>query len=228
MKKINIAILLVLIILVVSCAKKQQTRIHGSLSNFAEGMVYLEPGKAAGPKADSTRAKTGLFDFRVKTAVTDAAYLRFEKTVPGIIIPVMLDEGTAQVGGNMAYPDQITVTGTPANDLLQEYRTAIGRYDIMLKAIAMDRGEMDAGGPDSLACRALDAKRDSLRAMRSGLAAVFVAGNRSNPAAAYLVAEGLTPFSTRRQIDSMITLVDTTVPSAFVDRLRKSRDKARL
>lgn len=202
--------------------KSHDTHIEGNISGLTDRMAYLQPYGRTGQGADSVMTSGGRFSFRVPEMPADVMFIRFEGE-PNLRIPVIADGQPVHVTGNFAHPGEIVVAGSQANNLLQQYRTDMAGYDLMAHSIALDREGIDPAGADSLLSRALAFKQDSVETLRREARARFVAEHPASPAAAFLVWASLPAGATRTQIDSLIVLLDTTAPNAFLERLREAR-----
>lgn len=203
--------------------KNHDTHIEGNISGMTDRMIYLHACDDVGRGIDSVMAGGGRFELRVPQGPADVLFIRFEGE-PNLRVPVIVDGRPVQVAGDFAHPDEITVTGSEANNLLQQYRIDMARYDVMAHSIALDREEIDPAGADSLLFRALTVKQDSVAALRRAARARFVTDHPGSTASAFLVWASLPANATRTQVDSLLNILDTTrVANAFLDRLREAR-----
>ena len=202
----------------VSCGRR--IHIHAQIDNLPDGTVYMVRYDGTVETIDSTLSISGAFALRQPGTLPDIYYIWFP-AVPGFFVPMAAEGVELRVSGNLDARDEIVVTGSPGNDAMTELRASLRPYDILSRAIAIDLHELDPQGPDSLAYRALTAKRDSIGQLTATTRRDFVRARPASIVSAMLAASALTDSTTRAQADSLIGELDPLMPdNAFLQRLR--------
>ncbi len=217
-RKISGAALAAAMSVLASC-KDDLPYLSGNLVSLPDGVVRLYDYDNSLTAVDSTVSRGGRFTLRQPKALPDLAFVGFDE-FPDMLIPVIFDGQNVYISGNLNYKDDITVSGTRANDELREYTASIRGTDIMARTIEL---ELNATDPvaDSTKYALMAAKRDSLRSSIAHSKSEFVRKNPSSLVSAMFLAMSLNDSMTYRQVDSLLARLDsTTVDNAFSRRMR--------
>ncbi len=205
--------------LMFSACRDVKSYISGNLVSLPDGKVCLYGYDGTLTAMDSTTSHNGRFTLTQPQALPDLAFVGFE-SLPDLLVPVLLDGSRVYISGNLNYKDDITVSGTKANDELREYTLSIRNTDIMARAIEIELDTMDPT-EDSVRYAQMKAKRDSLRNSIARSRSEFVRRNPSSLVSAMFLDMSFNDSMTRQQVDSLINCLDsTTVDNAFLQRLR--------
>lgn len=193
--------------------------ISGNLVSLPDGKVCLYGYDGTLTAIDSAASHGGRFKLRQPRTLPDLAFVGFE-AFPDLLIPVLLDGEEVYISGNLNYKDDITVSGTRANDELRRYISSIRNTDIMARAIELELDTMEPA-EDSAGYARMAAKRDSLRGSIARSRSEFVRRNPSSLVSAMFLDMSFNDTMNRRQVDSLISHLDSAiVDNAFLHRLR--------
>lgn len=206
--------------LFVNCDKERHY-IHGNIPNLPDGEVWLRTRDMAA--VDSARSEGGRFTIEVPDVLPDMLLLQFGQA-PGFTLPVIVDGGSVSVGGNFNYPENITVSGSRANELFYAYRNEVDRYHIMIAAINL---ELDAYADstavaDSARYETFYIKRDSIWSIVNGLRGAFIDAHPGSIVSAMFAAEALSDTLSAPLADSLLGRLDPAMPdNAFLRQIRE-------
>ena len=205
--------------LMFSACRDEKSYISGNLVSLPDGKVCLYGYDGTLTAIDSTNSHGGRFTLTQPQTLPDLAFVGFE-SLPDLLVPVLLDGSKIYISGNLNYKDDITVSGTKANDELRDYTLSIRNTDIMARAIELELDTMEPT-EDSVKYARMKAKRDSLRNAIARSRSEFVLCNPSSLVSAMFLDMSFNDSMNRRQIDSLINSLDSTiVDNAFLQRLR--------
>lgn len=203
-----------------SACKDDKAYISGNLVSLPDGKVRLFSYKHTLSTIDSTVSREGRFTLEQPGMTPDLAFVGFE-AFPDLLVPVILDGKMVYISGNLNYKDDITVSGTAANDDLRRYISSIRGIDIMARTIEQEL-ETTEPAEDSVKYMMLVGKRDSLRHAIALSRSDFVNNNPSSIVSAMFLSMSLNDSMNRRQVDSLINRLDSTiVDNAFSRSMRK-------
>lgn len=206
----------------VSC-KSDKAHITGNIVSLPDGRVRLYTYGNRLVQVDSTVSNNGRFVLEQPEMLPDIVFVGFE-AFPDFRIPAILDGEEIFISGNLNYKDDITVSGTTANDELHNYIESIRKYDIMARAIelALEDWEYTGDRDDSLQYKRLAVRRDALRRSIESSRAEFVNQNPSSLVSAMFLNISLNDSMTLYQVDSLAGKLDSTmVDNAFSRRLHE-------
>lgn len=210
----------------VSCSR-DRPYIRGEVAGLQGDWVYLLryiEQDGAVQKIDSVKTEGDNFAMALPDIVPDILYLGFENH-PGYRLPFVADGRSVTVGGSMTYRGEITVDGTPQNDLLWQYirrvRSVEVPRDAVQEALAPYADSTELA--DSAAFMRLATLRDSLDTRLTSVRRDFVAEYPSSITAAMVVAGEVTSSTPDGKVDSLIGELDTeNMPdNVFLRRLRR-------
>lgn len=214
-----ISVVLASAVLVLSACKDDKAYISGNLVSLPDGKICLYGYDGTLTAIDSTTSHGGRFKLTQPRTLPDLAFVGFE-SFPDLLVPVLLDGENVYISGNLNYKDNITVSGTKANDELRSYISSIRNTDIMARAIELELDTMEPA-EDSAKYARMEAMRDSLRGSIARSRSEFVRRNPSSLVSAMFLDMSFNDSMNRRQVDSLINRLDSTiVDNAFLRRLR--------
>lgn len=205
MKKISIALLLLLLPIIAICQNPSGYKIAGTLENFPEGKAYL--GKMDGYKlvhVDSTNIKNGKFNFSGSVSGVETYYLQIEGA--RVYLPFFLEKGQINITGNVE-KNTLSVTGTPNNDALTAYNKDYkGLFPSGRMGIPASGGRMN----------------DTLQQKVDALKKAYVEKYNKLDYAAYLLTSEVGYSTTANQIDSLVALLAPSLnESRYVKEMKK-------
>lgn len=213
------AVLSAAMVTLVSC-RDDNAYISGNLVSLPDGEVRLYDFHDRLTAIDSTMSRDGRFAIRQPKTLPDLAFIGFE-VFPDLLIPVILDGKQVYISGNLNYKDDITVSGTKANDDLRRYIASIRNIDIMVRAIELELDNIDIA-TDSVKYATMTHKRDSLRRLIDRSRAEFVSQNPSSIVSAMFLNMSMTDSMDYGQVRSLINRLDSTITdNAFSRRMQQ-------
>lgn len=208
-----------LFLTLVSC-REEKTYIRGNLVSLPDGVVYLYGYSNMMSVLDSTISRDGRFKIPQPGGLPDLAFVGFQ-AIPELFVPVILDGNEVYISGNLNYKDDITVSGTKANDELRKYMASIRGNDIMARAIEIELEDITIA-EDSARFAQMSRKHDSLRNAIERSRAEFVSRNPSSLVSAMFLSMSLDDSMNSSQIDSLINRLDSTmVDNAFLRSMQE-------
>lgn len=192
--------------------------VNGTVTGLDEATkVYLSRYDGEMVKIDSTLINDGTFSFTIEEAYPEQLYLQFEgQRRP---FSLVVETGDIAVNASFGEENEVVVSGTRTNDLLGELKELSKEAQGKMSELIAEYRSAEAEAQDSLVELIQKVEKES-----NDLKADFIAKNKNEVVAAYLLSQESTYGYTPEKIDSLMGLLGTVPANKFLDKMNERRE----
>ena len=216
MKSSHIAFFGALLLLITSCSEPRTT-IKGCIQGLPDGTKVTLGLRMKNQMQEitKTKIKDSRFTIRIKGFTPDFAIIGIDNYNS---IPILLESGKIKINGHRDEPTKVTISGTKANESLQQFNELeVAYYTLLSEQQAAWVKSSDSAEKAKIQQTLIDAYQKHTHAKVR-----MVRENRDNLFAYYLVEKELyerTNPIPPASMDSMIAVLDLSEPNAFTNRI---------
>jgi peroxiredoxin len=207
MKK-SFLFLAAIIMLLASCAPKDQFKISGTVTGADSGKIYLQKmNEGEWVILDSANIEKGKFTFTGKAPVPEMQTL----AIPGkqVFLPLFVENGKITVSLNLDSMNLSTVTGSASQDLYKSFVAGMDSIDQQLGAIDQAYKQAAQAG-DSATMKLQDSLYSITEGQQKVLVVEFAKKNNKSVVAPYVVLRNSYQFELP-ELEAVVVTFDTSL-----------------